>query len=252
MSVEKITSLQNPRLKQLVKLRDRRPRDEAGLFLIEGYREVKRALAAGVKPVELYCGADWFLGVNEPALIEEAQRSGAPVFDLSKEAFAKISYRTARTDCSPWLGSGANAPGPRSGCRRPRRGRLAGGGGPGARASRPIPGSPPGPFSPGDRGDREAGQSRHDSAQRGCGGNRRGHCLRSGDGPLQPECREVLDRRVVFDASRGGGQSGSARLAGRSPYPNGGDGPGGPGSLHRLRSARAARPHHGQRAIRPE
>jgi TrmH family RNA methyltransferase len=93
VSAEKITSLQNPRLKQLVKLRDRRPRDEAGLFLIEGYREVRRALEAGVKPVELYCGADWFLGVNEPALIEEAQRSGAQVFDLSKEAFAKVSYR---------------------------------------------------------------------------------------------------------------------------------------------------------------
>ena len=93
MPGEKITSLQNPRLKQLVKLRDRRPRDEAGLFLIEGYREVKRALEAGVRPVELYCGADWFLGVNEPALIEEAGRCGAQVFDLSKEAFAKVSYR---------------------------------------------------------------------------------------------------------------------------------------------------------------
>jgi RNA methyltransferase, TrmH family len=93
VSAEKITSLQNPRLKQLVKLRDRRPRDEAGLFLIEGFREVKRALAAGVKPVELYCGADWFLGGNEPALIEEARLSGAQVFDLSKDAFAKISYR---------------------------------------------------------------------------------------------------------------------------------------------------------------
>ena len=46
---EKITSLQNPRVKQLVKLRDRRPRDEAGLFLVEGYREMRRALAAGVK-----------------------------------------------------------------------------------------------------------------------------------------------------------------------------------------------------------
>jgi TrmH family RNA methyltransferase len=90
---EKITSLQNLRLKQLVKLRDRRPRDEAGLFLIEGYREVKRALEAGVKPVELYCGADWFLGANEPALIEEAQRSGTQVFDLAKDAFAKVSYR---------------------------------------------------------------------------------------------------------------------------------------------------------------
>ena len=93
MSAERITSLQNPRVKQLVKLRDRGPRDETGLFLIEGYREVKRALEAGVKPVELYYGPDWFLGANELALIEEAQRVGAQVFDLSKEAFAKVSYR---------------------------------------------------------------------------------------------------------------------------------------------------------------
>ena len=93
MAAEKITSLQNPRIKQLVKLRDRRPRDEAGLFLIEGYRELKRALAAGVKPRELYCSPDWFLGENEPALIDGAQRAGAQVFELSKEAFAKVSYR---------------------------------------------------------------------------------------------------------------------------------------------------------------
>ena len=38
MAVELISSLQNPRIKQLVKLRDRRPRDEAGVFLVEGYR----------------------------------------------------------------------------------------------------------------------------------------------------------------------------------------------------------------------
>ena len=46
MPPEKITSLQNPRLKELVKLRDRRARDEAGSFLIEGYREIVRALDA--------------------------------------------------------------------------------------------------------------------------------------------------------------------------------------------------------------
>ena len=90
---EKITSLQNPRVKQLVKLRDRRPRDEAGLFLIEGYREVKRALEAGVKLAELYCGPDWFLGENEPALIDAAREAGAQVFELSKQVFAKVSYR---------------------------------------------------------------------------------------------------------------------------------------------------------------
>ena len=93
MATERITSLQNPRVKQLVKLRDRRPRDEAGRFLIEGYREVKRALEAGVKPVEFYSGPDWFLGENEPALIDAAARSGAQVFELSREAFAKVSYR---------------------------------------------------------------------------------------------------------------------------------------------------------------
>ena len=93
MPTETITSLQNPRVKQLVKLRDRRPRDEAGLFLIEGYREVKRALEAGIRMVEFYSGPDWFLGENEPALIDAAGQSGAQLFELSKEAFAKVSYR---------------------------------------------------------------------------------------------------------------------------------------------------------------
>jgi RNA methyltransferase, TrmH family len=90
---ERITSLQNPRVKQLVKLRDRRARDEAGLFLIEGYRELLRAVEAGVRPSELYCGPDWFLGENEPALIAAAQRAGAAVFELSRSVFAKVSYR---------------------------------------------------------------------------------------------------------------------------------------------------------------
>jgi RNA methyltransferase, TrmH family len=90
---EKITSLQNPRVKQLVKLRDRRDRDEAGLFLVEGYREVRRALEKGVRLNELYFSPDWFLGENEPALIEQARSAGAQLFELSKEAFAKCAYR---------------------------------------------------------------------------------------------------------------------------------------------------------------
>lgn len=90
---EKITSLQNPRIKQLVKLRDRRPRDEAGVFMVEGYREVRRALDKGVRFKELYFSPEWFLGENEPALIAEAQATGAQVFELSKEAFGKVAYR---------------------------------------------------------------------------------------------------------------------------------------------------------------
>ncbi len=91
--VERITSLQNPRVKRLVRLRERRARDEEGRFLVEGYREVRRALEKGVRPEELYFAPDWFLGTNEPALLEQARQAGAQLFELSKEAFAKVAYR---------------------------------------------------------------------------------------------------------------------------------------------------------------
>jgi RNA methyltransferase, TrmH family len=93
MPVETITSLQNPRLKRLVRLRDRRPRDEEKAFLVEGYREVRRALERNVTLDELYFSRDWFLGENEPALLAQAEAAGAKLFELSKEAFAKVAYR---------------------------------------------------------------------------------------------------------------------------------------------------------------
>lgn len=90
---EIISSLQNPRVKQLVKLRDRRPRDEAGVFLVEGYRQIRRALEKGITLSELYYAPDWFLGENERALIAQAEAAGAQLFELTKPAFAKVAYR---------------------------------------------------------------------------------------------------------------------------------------------------------------
>jgi RNA methyltransferase, TrmH family len=91
--VEKITSLQNPRIKQLVKLRDRRPRDEAGVFLVEGYRQIRRALEKSIPLTELYISPEWFLGENEAALIAQARAAGTQLFELTKDAFAKVAYR---------------------------------------------------------------------------------------------------------------------------------------------------------------
>jgi TrmH family RNA methyltransferase len=93
MPAEKITSLQNPRVKELVRLRDRRPRDEAGLFLVEGYREVRRALEKRIPLREVYFSPEWFLGENERTLLEQAAAAGAVLFELSKDAFAKVAYR---------------------------------------------------------------------------------------------------------------------------------------------------------------
>jgi RNA methyltransferase, TrmH family len=93
MPVEIITSLRNPRLKRLVRLRDRRSRDEERAFLVEGFREVRRALEGKAALDELYFSPDWFLGENEPALLSEAKDAGAKLFELSKDAFAKVAYR---------------------------------------------------------------------------------------------------------------------------------------------------------------
>ena len=93
MLPEKISSLQNPRLKELVRLRDRRPRDESGVFMVEGYRQIRRALEKGIVLKELYFSPGWFLGENEPELIERAASAGARLFELSKDAFAKAAYR---------------------------------------------------------------------------------------------------------------------------------------------------------------
>jgi len=58
MSTEQqITSTANPRIKAVVRLRDRRERDATGLTLVDGAREIRRAVESGVDIDDLYlCG----------------------------------------------------------------------------------------------------------------------------------------------------------------------------------------------------
>jgi TrmH family RNA methyltransferase len=90
---EPITSPANPRIKHLVRLRERRERDRSGLFLVEGYRELRRALEAGIELTELYSCPDLYLGENEGALLEAAARAGAEVVTVAEVPFRKASYR---------------------------------------------------------------------------------------------------------------------------------------------------------------
>lgn len=93
MSTLRLTSLQNPRLKNLVRLRDRRERDRQGCFLIEGFREIGRALEAGIAFTEFYAAPEWYLGTNEEALVQRAVGPDTFFAELSKDAFRKVSYR---------------------------------------------------------------------------------------------------------------------------------------------------------------
>lgn len=93
MVSDPITSPTNPRIKSLVRLRTRRERDRTGTFLVEGYREMQRALDAGVELETVFVCEEFFLGSNEPELLEQAVASGSSLIPVASEAFSKAAYR---------------------------------------------------------------------------------------------------------------------------------------------------------------
>ena len=92
-AVIRIESLQNERVKDVVRLRRRGHRDAAGIVLIEGYREIRRALDFKVPPRTLFYAPDLFQGTNEPALIARCRDAGAQCFECADPVFRKMAYR---------------------------------------------------------------------------------------------------------------------------------------------------------------
>ncbi len=89
-----ISSLQNPLVKEAVFLRDKKSvRDEKGKFLVEGYRELLRAVDAGVRIEALFFCESLFLGSNEKALIQRIKERGAKLYLCTAPVFHKLSYR---------------------------------------------------------------------------------------------------------------------------------------------------------------
>jgi TrmH family RNA methyltransferase len=88
-----ISSVQNPRVKKVVKLRQRSHRDNLGVMIIEGFREVRRAVDNKHFPHTLFVCPDLFLGTNEQALIQDCRNAGAEVIECTDPVFRKMAYR---------------------------------------------------------------------------------------------------------------------------------------------------------------
>jgi TrmH family RNA methyltransferase len=88
-----LTSLQNPRIKNAVKLRQRSHRDGQGLLLVEGYREILRALDNSLAPAELFFCRSLFTGRNEQTVLDRCVAAGARLFECSEPVFRKLAYR---------------------------------------------------------------------------------------------------------------------------------------------------------------
>ncbi len=93
----RITSLQNGRIKQLVKLNQRRQREAAQKTVVEGVREVSLALQHGLIPDEAYLCPE-LLADRADAAINQLQQLAASnhtqLFEVTPDVFAKLAYRS--------------------------------------------------------------------------------------------------------------------------------------------------------------
>ena len=95
-----ITSLQNPRVKHIVRLReDKKTRNEDGLMLVEGFDEMRLALAAGHTPQTLL-RFDYGVEKHHSSAQRDGRLASRALTDssietltLSRAVFEKISYR---------------------------------------------------------------------------------------------------------------------------------------------------------------
>ncbi len=87
-----ITSPANPRIKDAVRLRDRRERDETGLTIVDGARELVRALDAGVVVHEAFVCADLARSADALAAVARLRVTGAPCWAVSPAVFAKVAF----------------------------------------------------------------------------------------------------------------------------------------------------------------
>jgi TrmH family RNA methyltransferase len=89
---EVLTSAANPRIRAVVELRDRRQRMRAGRILVEGVREIARALDADVAIVEAFFDAAGPRSAEGVAVLERLGGLGVPLTPVAGPALARLAY----------------------------------------------------------------------------------------------------------------------------------------------------------------
>jgi TrmH family RNA methyltransferase len=87
-----LTSLANPRVTAAAALRDRRDRDLTGLTLIDGARELRRALDRGVEVVEVFVCEPLLAGPDARAALDRLRDLGTTIRPTTEPVLAKIAF----------------------------------------------------------------------------------------------------------------------------------------------------------------
>ena len=96
MPSAKITSLTNPHVKRIIKLRDRTERHQTNATIIEGAREFLCAYEAGVKLTHVYVDPSALADPAVRKILERLNQGGVDVLETSPEVFNKMSYGDRR------------------------------------------------------------------------------------------------------------------------------------------------------------
>lgn len=87
-----LTSAANPRIRAAMALRERRDRERTGLTLIDGAREVRRALEAGVAVREAFVCESLLAGADARAVLDRLQADRTTVQPVSETVFARLAF----------------------------------------------------------------------------------------------------------------------------------------------------------------
>jgi TrmH family RNA methyltransferase len=87
-----LTSPSNPRIRAVAALRDPAERRQRGLTVVDGAREVRRALDAGVDVVEAYVCTPLLAGPDARAALDALDVRGIVPTATTEPAFAKIAF----------------------------------------------------------------------------------------------------------------------------------------------------------------
>lgn len=88
----RITSAQNQRIKDTAHLREKAARKERGVFVVEGAREIDRALRSGFELEELFLAPDQF-STEAKELLRDHSLPDKRMVEVTEAVFAKLAMR---------------------------------------------------------------------------------------------------------------------------------------------------------------
>jgi TrmH family RNA methyltransferase len=87
-----LTSTANPRVKAVAGLRDRRDRDRTGRTIVDGAREVRRALESGARIDEAFVCVPMLQGADARTALDRLTAAGVRITTTSATVFEKLAF----------------------------------------------------------------------------------------------------------------------------------------------------------------